>query len=312
MAAVGCHGGIAALNPLRPAASPTPFSPPSFHNAASPLDIPTYDGSRQAVHPDVVYFSKGWHGHKYWMAVTPYPYGNDSRENPSVLVSEDGLSWSPPTGLHNPIVSAPSCDHNSDPDLVYNPSNDQLYLYYTRQARSSRCSGENSNDILLLTSSDGADWSAPQSVMHWNLGSYPLYLSPAVVLVDDTFHIWIAGGGGVLHATSKDGVTWSPVQQADIAAKPWHLDVLYVDKRYVMDYVDSPGSGAHLMLATSSDGLTWTTYPNPLLSPTSGWDDDRIYRSTLLYDPDAHLFKLWYSAKGSNGQWHVGYAESAQ
>jgi hypothetical protein len=310
IAAAGCHGGIAAFNPLRPAASPTPWSPPAFLNAAAPLDIPTYDGSGQAVHPDVVYFHDGWHGHKYWMAVTPYPNGNDSRENPSMLVSEDGRTWSPPDGLKNPVVPAPSCDHNSDPDLVYNPGNDKLYLYYTRQARSKRCAGQNANDILLLTSGDGVDWSAPQSVMHWNLDSYPLYLSPAVVLVNGTFHMWMAGGGGVLHTTSKDGITWSPVEKVDLAAAPWHLDVLYVDKQYLMDYVDSPNAGAHLMLATSSDGLKWTTDPNPLLSPSNGWDNERIYRSTLLYDASARLFKLWYSAKSDNGQWHIGYAES--
>jgi hypothetical protein len=314
LAAAGCHGGTAALNPLRPGptASPTPFSPPSFHNAAAPLDIPTYDGTGQAVHPDVIYFPKGWHKHKYWMAVTPYPNGNDSRENPSMLVSEDGQTWSPPDGLENPIVSAPSCDHNSDPDLVYNPGNDKLYLYYTRQARANRCAGQNTNDILLLTSGDGVNWSAPQSVMQWNLDSYPLYLSPAVVLVDGTFHMWTAGGGGVLHTTSKDGITWSPVEKVDLAAAPWHLDVLHVDKQYLMDYVDSPNASARLMLATSSDGLRWTTYPDPLLSPSTGWDNERIYRSTLLYDDAARLFRLWYSAKSSNGQWHVGYAESAR
>ncbi len=308
--AVGCRGGSAAFNPLRRAASPTPWSPPSFLNAAAPLDIPTYDGSGQAAHPDVVYFPKGWHNHKYWMALTPYPNGADSRENPSMLVSDDGQTWSPPASLTNPIVPAPPCDHNSDPDLVYNPANDKLYLYYTRQARSKRCTGQNTNDILLLTSADGVRWSAPQPVMHWNLDSYPLFLSPAVVLVNGTFHMWTAAGSGVLHATSKDGITWSPVQKVDLAATPWHLDVLYVDKQYVMDYVDSPNAGSHLMLATSNDGLQWTTYSSPLLSPSSGWDNERIYRSTLLYDAGARLFKLWYSAKSSSGQWHVGYAES--
>jgi predicted GH43/DUF377 family glycosyl hydrolase len=123
--------------------------------------------------------------------------------------------------------------------------------------------------------------------------------------------MWLASNTtAVGYATSPDGVNWSPLATVEVTPAPWHLDVLYVDKQYVMDYVDSPLAGAHLMLATSSDGLKWTTSPNPLLSPTSNWDSERIYRSTLLYDAGARLFKLWYSAKSNDGQWHVGYAES--
>src|SRR5690349_18991569 len=37
------------------------------------MTVPTYDGSGQAVHPDVVAFDSDWHGAKYWMTMTPYP-----------------------------------------------------------------------------------------------------------------------------------------------------------------------------------------------------------------------------------------------
>ena len=63
--------------------------------------------------------------------MTPYPYDTDTRENPSIVVSDDGLSWSVPDGLENPLVSPPACDHNSDPDIVYNPRSDELFVYYT-------------------------------------------------------------------------------------------------------------------------------------------------------------------------------------
>jgi hypothetical protein len=68
--------------------TPTPILPPSpvLTNAQTFQSIPTYGGSRQVVHPDVVYFQRRWHGYKYWMAVTPYPFGDDHRENPSVAL----------------------------------------------------------------------------------------------------------------------------------------------------------------------------------------------------------------------------------
>jgi hypothetical protein len=55
------------------------------------LNIPTYDGSGQAVHPDIYYNANGWNGYYYWMAMTPYPNGDAAYENPSIIVSNDNL-----------------------------------------------------------------------------------------------------------------------------------------------------------------------------------------------------------------------------
>ena len=53
-----------------------------------PLGTPTYDSRGQVVHPDVLYVPDGFGPEKwpYWMAMTPYPNGNDAYENPSILV----------------------------------------------------------------------------------------------------------------------------------------------------------------------------------------------------------------------------------
>ncbi len=243
--------------------------------------------------------------------MTPYPYGRDSYENPSILVSDDGLTWLVPDGLTNPIVPPPACDHNSDPDIVYNPRNDQLYVYYTEQLRIDRCGNQNTNSVRLVTSSDGVTWSAPQTVMNWDLNVAPLYLSPAVVCVDGVFHMWLAGGpSGVAHATSGDGVTWSVLDAQDVTPAPWHLDVANVKGEFLMLIVDSPVGGARLVGATSRDGIRWVPGSVPMLSPSIAWDDERIYRSTLVYDDATGLLRLWYSARSSSGQWHIGYAEA--
>lgn len=265
------------------------------------------------MHPDVVYFPNGWHGHKYWMAMTPYPYGADSFENPSIVVSDDGLAWSVPDGLMNPIIPPPACDHNSDPDIIYDPGNDELYVYYTEQLRAERCGNQNTNSVRLVTSSDGIVWSAPQTVMTWNLDVDPLFLSPAVVYVGGVFQMWLAGGpSGVAHATSDDGVSWSPLDAQVVAPVPWHLDVANVDGEFLMLIVDSPVAGARLIGATSRDGVRWVSGNVPMLGPSGGWDDERIYRSTLVYDGATGRLHLWYSARSNSGQWHIGYAEAAR
>ena len=68
-------------------------------NAPSPQVTPTYDGSGEAVHPDVVLFANGWRGWEYWLVMTPYPSDDTGKENPSILVSHDGASWQEPIVL---------------------------------------------------------------------------------------------------------------------------------------------------------------------------------------------------------------------
>jgi len=207
--------------------------------------------------------------------------------------------------------AGPYLCHNSDPDLVYRPDVDELYLFYTVQQRSVRCSSYNRNELRLIRSHDGVRWSAAETVLSWDLAKAPLYLSPGVVYRDGSFELWMAGNGGVVHATSRDGFVWSPVAPVRIDAKPWHLDVEFDEARsaYWMVYVDSPRPGSKLRLATSSDGLSWAVYPAPLLVPGRAWDDNRIYRATFV--EGSGTFRVWYSAESRLGQWHIGYAEAA-
>ena len=309
----GRPGGTETQPTNGPPAEP-PLRQTGLTNAAEFQSIPTYDGSGQAVHPDIADFPDGWQGYRYWLVMTPLPYDSDGRENPSILVSNDGSSWQPPPGVTNPLVPPPPCDHNSDPDIVYNPRTDELYVYYTEVLRAERCgAGVNENSLKLITSSDGVHWSAPRTVMRFDLDTEPLYVSPAVVYRDGVFELWmVSNRDEVVHATSTDGVSWSPLEPLEIGQVQWHLDVLYIEPKaeYWMLFVDAPVAGAALKFATSADGLRWRDYAAPLLTPGAGWDDERIYRSTFLYDPAGDLLRVWYSAKNRAGEWHIGYTEA--
>jgi predicted GH43/DUF377 family glycosyl hydrolase len=166
--------------------------------------------------------------------------------------------------------------------------------------------------LRLLRSSDGVHWSGPETVISWDLSKAPLYLSPTVVYRDGRFELWLTTGDEAVRATSEDGAIWSPLEPVSIDSAPWHFDIAYVKERseYWMLFVDSPAAGARLRLATSKDGLNWTVHPDAVLSPGSGWDGERIYRATFLYDAGG-VFRVWYSAKSADGQWHVGYTEQA-
>src|SRR5690349_7627397 len=84
------------------------------------LNLATFDGSGQVVHPDVVFLPHSWDNGqaRLAMAITPYPYGDAGRENPSLFVSEAGDTWAVPATATNPIVQ-PTAGYLSDPALVF-------------------------------------------------------------------------------------------------------------------------------------------------------------------------------------------------
>lgn len=143
-------------------------------------------------HPDVEYFPKGFNGYKYWMVFTPY-FGilgesaeSERYENPTVVVSNDGLNWIEPKGISNPIQKAPApyeCfpyiknKENrgfwSDVDWVFYQN--QFYLYYrgnfiSTKTLSSRGAKNSNNKTKLMKnehrtivrqrSSNGVKWNA--------------------------------------------------------------------------------------------------------------------------------------------------------
>lgn len=285
-------------------------------NAPSPLTTPTYDGSGQATHPDVAYFPKGWHGYRYWMADTPYPGGNDRYENPSILVSNNGLNWSVPPGGTNPLVPAPPCDHTNDPDLLYNEQTGELWMYYIDTRRAARCAGfesqpyYNHNFLKLIRSTDGVRWTAPVVIVDWSLATEPLYISPTIIKQGATFHLWAVNSATytVRTASSPNGLVFGGSQAVNIAYQAWHFDVEFIPDRdeYWM-FLDFPSTpGGIIRFARSTDRVNWTTYANPALTYTGGWDSS-LYRSSFTFDPVSNQIRLWYSAHNGSRIWRIGH-----
>ena len=285
-----------------------------LENAATYQTTPTYDGSNEAVHPDIVYFSNAWNGYKYWMLFTPYP--SAAYENPSILASNDSSSWEVPSGLTNPIDPAPASGHNADTDMIYNDATGELWAYYIE-------TGAGTTYLKRRTSSDGVTWSAEEDI--FNLPDYQI-VSPSIVKVDSTYYMWYVDSGSsgcsatsttVKYRTSSDGVNWSSAQDVNITQSGyiiWHLDVIYVPSKseYWMLFAAYPSgnscSDTVLFFAKSTDRINWTTYSNTALDKGSGWDENQIYRSSLLYDSTNDLLKVWYSANGASN-WRIGYTE---
>ncbi len=266
------------------------------------LTLATYEGSGQVVHPDVADltgFGPSLPGH-FLLAITPYPFGNATFENPSIF-DGDGLAWTVPAGVTNP-VARPAAGHLSDPDVVRDPATGRLRLYFREASTQNR--------IWLVESADGVQWGAPRLVVE---GPNHTVLSPSVVRRGDgEWLMWAVDGAqgcsaSEAHVTlrrSTDGISWSAPERVQLDQPgwfPWHIEVQWVPEvgRYWAFFnAKTPGSCATpaLFLATSEDGVVWTTYPSPVLARGSYPEfADIVYRATFHYDAASDVVTLWHS-----------------
>jgi hypothetical protein len=297
----------------------TQFGTSALTSAANFQTLPTYDGSGQAVHPDVLYFANGWHGYKYWMAATPYPNENDAYENPSIMASNDGIKWIVPAGVTNPLAVRPACGHNNDPSLVYNSAKDEIWIYYLDTRRAVECSGfedqayYNHNYLNVIKSSDGVHWDTATTVIDWNLNDYPLYVSPSISMANGIFNLWMTDGWyDIYRYQSSDGLSWGEPERTNTWYKTWHINVKYIpEKSEYWMLSNFPYDQGMLKFSTSTDGINWKTFPNAALISNPGKWDANLYRSTFVYDSAANQIKVWYSAYTSDHTWHIGYTNKS-
>jgi hypothetical protein len=273
----------------------------------------TYEGSGQIVHPDAAVFPGGWQGKHYWIAATPYPWGNPKYENPSIYQGRVSREMRVPAGVVNPLAKAPSTGYLSDPDMLYDPEADELRMYF-RETISAV------DEVLLVTSKDGVHWSAPRLVM-----TEPRYslISPAIVRESATsWRMWTVNAQAegcfslgreltLEQRRSADGITWGapePVNLRIPGRVPWHWDVQYVAAKseywaLVAAYPDGTScSRTAVYFARSTDGTAWKVLPAPLLSPGE-YDPmrDLVYRSSFHYHEGSDAVSVWYSGARLEG-----------
>lgn len=298
-------------NPYRyPQAAP--YNAPQF----SLTPTPDYTGS--AVHPSVVDFGEaGWNGWRYWMGMTPYWGSQNHLENPCVLVSSDGDRWMVPVGLTNPIAPKPVAEnaYNSDTHLVYDADNDYLVLFW-RETESRVAAGSMYEYIRAATSTDGVTWTDQPNVVEVTGADRVTHtLSPAVLKVGATWHMFTVDDGAVDHRTAPSPLgPWSePVRATWTRPLPgdlWHLDVIYHDGAYRMLANCVETDTRNLSVASSSDGDTWRAGGAVMRQRPDRWDRF-MYRACFLPHPELDTYRVWYSASGASS-WRIGLTEMPQ
>jgi hypothetical protein len=276
------------------------------------LAFPTYEGSGQVVHPDVVTFAHPWNGHKYWTVVTPYPNSAARFENPSLFASDDGDQWEVPAGVTNPLAKTRR-GYLSDPDMVYDQVHGRLRLYY-REVHTSgtgKAVHHIEDNVWMTTSANSTTWTTPLLVA---TDSAKFVVSPSIVRTPDGEWLMYAVDAGTVgcgaHTTqvverrSRDGVAWDAPTASGLVQpgyQAWHLDVQYVPERseyWALVAAYPTGKSCmvtSLFLATSTDGTQWTSYAAPVLARGEFEPFSKaVYRSTFAYASDNSV-TVWMS-----------------
>lgn len=276
----------------------------------TPLAFATYDGSGQVVHPDYVATPAGAFGVPLHLAVTPYPFGDASLENPSVFESRRADQWTLPEGGPNPVVLPPTGGYLSDPDIVYVADLNELWLYYRHATTAD-------NIVDLVRTGDGHTWSAPVEVLR---APNHQIVSPSIVRrsIGDWWMFAVQAGKDGCGATSTvvevrrstDGLRWGdpvPARLTQPDLWPWHLDVQWIPKlnRFWALYNVKTANGCAtpaVFLAESTDGLDWQVVPQPVLVKGAIPElQDIVYRSTFEYDPVTDAVTFWFSGARREG-----------
>jgi len=232
------------------------------------------------------------------MAFTPYP--DLKRENPSIVVSNDGKHWIVPPGLRNPVVTNSESIMNgylgnSDPCLIIN-RNGVMMLYYRPIY-----GGQGGNEALYLkTSRDGVNWSSGERLLHFASKEAKNIASPAIVQeADGSFSMWSVNlvepdsRKRIEKRVSADGRNWSPPVKTSVQTddRIWHIDVQRVDGRYYMLYVDEVRW--RVAFLSSDDGMFWRV-PNavPYFGSQAAFQGN--YKSCFVGNPERPTsLKMW-------------------
>lgn len=290
------------------------FIPTKNYNCKYPLNIKSVYGDIEAYHPKVLNFEEKWNGYKYWMSYTPYPKGDDSKENPHIAASNDLINWETPKGLKNPLDERVNDgiaeQYNSDSHIIYNNNLDRIECYW-------RLVDDVNNKAIIYRSYtyDGINFSEKEIALISNNRQEHDYVSPSIIYEDNKYKMWYIDKNNTLkYEESDDGLNWSDAividfKYEDSKQKTWHMDVIVTEKGYELVSVAYDKWVNHnnmsLYYSCSDNGIdNWSTAIE-ILKPAKGtsyWDNRGIYRSSIIYEDG--IYVLYYS--GTNQQLHHG------
>lgn len=274
--------------------------PETYTLPASPtlVTVPTYDGSGKSIHPSMVDMGTKWNGYRWWYSDTPFATSDITLENASIFRTNDRTVMLVPPEVTNPIGPAPTPSppgYNSDDELVWDPENERLVLFWRGYTGAVIDGGTNVLTIRAATSTNGSNWTIdPDPLLTTSNPTAESWYSPTVFRAGlGDWRMWMFGSSRAMvmwTATNPLGpwtgpttCTMSPV------SSNWHGDIIKHDGTWYGIFSDA--LLAYPMVSTN-DGTSWNVGASIGAIPAS-------YRPTMLPSTEAGYFDVWTSRRAA-------------
>lgn len=257
------------------------------------VNLKTYDGLDQAVHPSCV-MQDG----KLYMVVTPFPYGNDKLENPCIYVSEDGLNFEPINGDFNPVALPTQHDklsYLSDPFMKIVDGN--ITLIYRE------CVYKNEQDytavIYIMENHNFTKWENKRVLFRTDQGG----MSPCI-FKDSLYYVEFYEDTTRLIERTKNKENVISVENEPNGMMLWHIDFFShnSDDYGLFAYsTDHSGGGTRLFLAKRRIDNTWECHKEILLDNKK--TVAKMYKSCVIAIDDR--LSLYISLRRKDRFWGI-------
>jgi predicted GH43/DUF377 family glycosyl hydrolase len=152
-------------------------------------------------------------------------------------------------------------------------------------------------------------------------GKYGTCFDIAVLPDNGRYRMWLSWRPekSIALVESADGLHWSEPPRIVFGPKAqsgWEDDinrpvVVKREGRYHLWYTGQAHDRSAIGYATSSDGVTWNRMSEtPVLSADQPWEKVALMCPHVLWDAEARLFRMWYSAGDQYEPDAIGYATS--
>jgi predicted GH43/DUF377 family glycosyl hydrolase len=153
-------------------------------------------------------------------------------------------------------------------------------------------------------------------------GQYGTCFDVAVLKEPPGYRMWVSWRPqkSIALVESTNGVHWAGSPTIVLGPRPqsgWEDEVnrpivLKREGTYHMWYTGQARGHSDIGYATSADGLAWNrANDRPVLSPEAPWEKVAAMCPHVMWDPQEHIYRMWYSAGDQYEPDAIGYATSA-
>lgn len=278
------------------------------------------------VHPCVRYIPEGLGGHKWWMAVTPYPEGNNKYEQP-VLYYGDNNGSTPPQkwNYFGMIQNMQEEGYNADPNLYYDEMSKILYIIW-KETRTPNTSTEFNGNAIMYRTFDGVSFGPIQKLFD-NCSEKEVFVTaPTLIQVKDSIYCFatkfeheriakerLPRGKCGIAVWKNDYITLDSVRfhysKYYMPSYPdgfdyWHTEFVYDKEKKLFYSVVTNEDGFDVLVGVSTDGFNYTYSDTPLISFRGKGHPRNLYKASIAIVGD-NLFFFYPKRSSVNRSVHI-------